>query len=97
MYQYYQNCRIPLGTDVATKLPQIHAVTGCNTTSFLHGVVIIQTVFYSGKEEDSQTETKTRVRLYKQMNQLISLYHQIKSRCCKQLKVFTMKFITVQP
>ena len=37
MYQYYQNCRIPLGTDVATKLPQIHAVTGCDTTSFFHG------------------------------------------------------------
>ena len=25
-------------TDVATKLPQINAVTGCDTTSFLHGV-----------------------------------------------------------
>ena len=27
-----------LGTDVATKLTQIHAVTACNTTSFLHSV-----------------------------------------------------------
>ena len=27
-----------LGTDVATKLLQIHIVTGCDTTSFLHGV-----------------------------------------------------------
>ena len=25
-----------LGTDVATKLPQIHAVPGCGTTSLLH-------------------------------------------------------------
>ena len=27
-----------LETDVATKLPKIHAVTGCHTTSFLHCV-----------------------------------------------------------
>ena len=30
--------RISLGTDVATKLPQIHVVTECDTTPFLHGV-----------------------------------------------------------
>ena len=87
-------------TDVATKLPQTNAVTGCDTTSFLHGAPknlkflkvsswtrkgqtskhnwcfmqsfrsssfkdvekFIQTVYYSGKEEQSLTET--RVRLY---------------------------------
>ena len=27
-----------LGIDVGTKLPQIHAVTHCDTTSFLNGV-----------------------------------------------------------
>ena len=25
-----------LGTDIATEVPQIHAATGCDTTSFLH-------------------------------------------------------------
>ena len=25
-----------LGNDVSTKFPQIHTVTGCDTTSFLH-------------------------------------------------------------
>ena len=25
-----------LGTDVSEKFPQIHTVTGCDTTSFLH-------------------------------------------------------------
>ena len=91
-----------LGTDVAKKLPQILAVTGCDTTSLLHGAgkikvlkkclntkeklrllntigvsckvsdtaikdveKFIQTVCYSGREEESLTET--RVRLYKQM------------------------------
>ena len=39
-----KNCRIPFRRipfripDDATKLPQIHAVRGCDTTSFLHGV-----------------------------------------------------------
>ena len=88
-----------LGTDVATKHPQIYAVTGCDTTSFLHAAgklflktalieklrllnptsgsckvsdtavkdvkKFIQTICYSGKEEESLTETK--VRLYEQM------------------------------
>ena len=87
-----------LGTDVATKHPQIYAVTGCDTTSFLHVVEMflkivfieklrflnptsgsckvsdtavkdvkkfIQTLCYSGKEEESLTEIK--VRLYEQM------------------------------
>ena len=31
MYQYYE-------TEVATKIPKIHVVKGCNTTSFLHDV-----------------------------------------------------------
>ena len=31
-----------LSTDVATKIPQIHAVTGCDTTSFLHSVAKIK-------------------------------------------------------
>ena len=88
-----------LGTDVGTKHPQIYAVTGCDTTSFLHAAgklflktalieklrllnptsgsckvsdtavkdvkKFIQTICYSGKEEESLTETK--VRLYEQM------------------------------
>ena len=29
---------LSLGTDVATKLPQIHAVPVCDTSSFLHSV-----------------------------------------------------------
>ena len=33
-----KNCRIPFRTDDATNLPQIYAVRGCDTTSFLHGV-----------------------------------------------------------
>ena len=31
-----------LVSDIATKLPQIHAVTGCDTTSFLHTVAKIK-------------------------------------------------------
>ena len=31
-----------LSNDVATKLPQIHAVTGCDATSFLHSVAKIK-------------------------------------------------------
>ena len=38
MYQYWENCRIPLGTDDTTKVSQTHAVTGCETNSFLNGV-----------------------------------------------------------
>ena len=42
-----------LGTDVATKLPQIHAATGHGTTSFLHGVVKIKVLkkCLNGKEK----------------------------------------------
>ena len=31
-----------LSTDAATKIPQIHAVPGCDTTSFLHSVAKIK-------------------------------------------------------
>ena len=39
--------------DVVAKLPQIHAVTGCDTTSFLHGVDKIKVLkkFLNGKEK----------------------------------------------
>ena len=33
-----------LSNDVATKLPLIHAVTGCDATSFLHSVAKIKFV-----------------------------------------------------
>ena len=55
----------------------------------------IQTVFYSGKEEESLTEI--RLRLYKQMKtKLLSSYHQMKRRCYKLLSVFVIKFRTDQ-
>ena len=42
-----------LGTDVATKLPQIHTATGHNTTSFLHVVGKIKALkkCLNGKEK----------------------------------------------
>ena len=92
-----------IGTNIAMKVPRIHAVKGCDTNSLIHGAgkiklltkclngqeklvllnatgisckvsdtavkdveKFIQTVCYSGKEEESLTET--RVRLYKQIN-----------------------------
>ena len=39
MYQYYE-------TEIATKIPKIHVVTQCNTTSFLHGVGKIKSIHY---------------------------------------------------
>ena len=42
-----------LGNDVAKKLYQIHAVTGCDTTSFLHGAekVKVRKKCLNGKEK----------------------------------------------
>ena len=57
----------------------------------------VETVCFSGKEGDSQT--KSRLRLNKQMKTKTfqSLPpDKIRSRCCKQLSVFTIKFITGQ-
>jgi len=91
-----------LGEEVSLRLPQFHAITGCNTTSFFFGVgkvkvlkklikdsskyalldsigktssltenahaetlKFIQTVLYSGKEEE--TLVQTRILLYQAM------------------------------
>ena len=91
-----------LGAEVSLGLPQFHAITGCDTTSFFFGVgkvkvlkklikdsskyalpdsigktssltenahaetlKFIQTVLYSGKEED--TLVQTRIRRYQAM------------------------------
>ena len=51
-------------TDTPIKLPQIHTVTGCDKTCFLHGVgkTKAQTGCYSGKEERSMLQAFKRIQ-----------------------------------
>ena len=81
-----EKCRI-IKTNVSIKFPQIHEVTGFDTTSFLLSV---------GKNVLASL-TEVSVRLYKQIKtKTSSPYHHIKNQCCKLLSVFSVKFMTGQ-
>ena len=54
----------------------------------------IQIVCYSRKKEESLTEVS--VPLYKQIEKKLSPYHQMESRYCKLLSVFSISFMTGQ-
>ena len=95
-----------LGTDVATKLPQIHAVTGFETTSLLHSVGEIKGLkkCLNGKEKlsllniigvSSKFQTQ-QLKMWKSLFKLFATQNCSYTLNCKQLSVLDMKFITCQ-
>ena len=69
---------------------KVSDITVKNDEKFIRKIVC-----YHRKKEQSLTQT--RAGLHKQMKtKLFRLYHQKKSRCCKLLSVFTIKFFTRQ-
>ena len=96
-----------LENDITANLPQIHPVTGFDTTFFLHvvGKIKVPKKFLIGKEKlrllnrtgGSYEVSETGCSCTSKWKQkLLSLYQQIKNRCCKQLSDSLRSFLLVK-